>query len=58
MNLSFLPLQALNPNDEPDEHALDTGHQPPPSTNEGSEFFDDDIRMVDQPYPNKNQNSS
>jgi hypothetical protein len=49
MNLPFLPLQASNQNNEPDEHALDTGHEPLHNTHEGSEFSDDDIRMVDHP---------
>jgi hypothetical protein len=47
MYLFFLHLQALNRNSETVEHLLATGHEPP--TNEGSEFFDDVIRMVDQP---------
>lgn len=47
MNLSFLHLKALNQNDEQDEHALFIDHEP--HTDEGSEFLDDLIRMVDLP---------
>ena len=35
--------------DEPDQIALVSFHEPAHNTNEGSEFLDDAIRMIDQP---------
>jgi len=49
MNLHFLHLPAKNPKDESGKHSLITVQAPPHSSNEGSEFLDDAIRMKDQP---------
>ena len=49
MNLHFLHLPTKNPKDESGKHSLITVQAPPHSSNEGSEFLDDAIRMKDQP---------
>ena len=48
MNFFFLRLLTKNRKNESNTHLLIKDHEPP--TNEGSEFFDDVIRMEDEPF--------